>query len=198
MSYRFPAQSFSTPPGGWRRLLGGTLAFAIFAVASACDAGKVTPPSWMKAEAAKKKVEFHFISGFNANNSAWNFNGYYEGGATIVVPVDWNVEMTLFNQDGNYPHSMVVTKAYAPGEFPEKAGREEAAIKRAFTTGPIEGLFAGDEDTLRFKAKSAGAYYLLCGVPGHARAGMWIKLEISAEADAPYVEIADGVAEGRA
>ncbi len=197
MSYRFPAQSLSGPRGGRRRLLGGLLAFAVFAAASACDAGKVTSPSWMKAEAAKKKVEFHFISGFNANNSGWNFNGYYEGAATIVVPVEWSVEMTLINQDANSPHSMVVTKPYAPDEMPEKAGRGEAAIKRAFTTGPNEGLFAGKEDTFRFKAKTAGEYYLLCGVPGHGLAGMWIKLTISAEVDAPYVEIAEGAPEGR-
>jgi sulfocyanin len=196
MLHRFFVDTAPAARGGWHRVVTGVLALAFVAVASACDAGEATSPSWMEVDAASKKVSFHFITAWSATNNGWNFNGYLEGGATVVVPVGWNVRITLYNQDGNYPHSMVVTKPYALDEMPDKATRQEAAISRAFTGGPENGVFAGNEDSLRFKAKKAGKYYLFCGVPGHGLSGMWIHLEISADADKPYVTIAEGVEPG--
>jgi hypothetical protein len=38
---------------------------------------------------------------------------------------------------------------------------------------------------MRFAAQPAGKYLIVCGVPGHGAAGMWIRLRVSATAQAP-------------
>jgi hypothetical protein len=38
---------------------------------------------------------------------------------------------------------------------------------------------------MRFAAQPAGEYLIFCGVPGHGAAGMWIRLRVSAPAQAP-------------
>jgi len=154
-------------------------------------------PSWMKVDAAKKNLTVDIASGWNANNAALNFNGYYDGNMTLVVPVGWRVEMTFINRDGDNPHSIVVTEAYPPDALPEKAGREEAAIKRAYTINPLQGLFAGESDSMRFKVSSADRYLLFCGVPGHGIGGMWTRLDVRDGIDAPFVEYAEGAEPGR-
>ena len=182
----------------WRRLALAALVAPLMAWPPVtAHAGKRIHPSWMEADASRKKVEFMLVSGWNANNAALNYNGYFKGGMTLVVPVGWRVEITLRNQDGNYPHSIVVTIPHPPDAIPKKAGYRNAAIKRAFTTEPEKGLFANTEDTLRFKTKKPGKFHLFCGVPGHGRGGMWTLFESSDQADAPYVLIADGVEPGR-
>ena len=50
---------------------------------------------------------------------------------------------------------------------------------------------------IAFKAKKAGKFLWLCGVPGHAQSGMWTHLEISAAATSPYLRIAKGAEPGR-
>ena len=43
-------------------------------------------------------------------------------------------------RDAQVLHSLLVTRPYPEGEFPEKAGAAEAAIKRAYTKSPDRGL----------------------------------------------------------
>ena len=169
------------------------LAFWIGAAA----AGERVVPSWMAVDGAAKTVEISIESGWNANNSSWNFNGYYEGGMSVVVPVGWRVGITLRNRDGNLPHSLVVTEPYPPDQLPEKAGGRDAAIKRAYTNQPEMGLAANQVDSLRFKALPVGRYHLFCGIPGHGRGGMWTGFEVRDNIDTPFVEIADSVEPGR-
>ena len=152
--------------------------------------GMVTP-SWIIWDAAKKQVEIELKAAYNGNNGSWNYNGYYEGQITVVVPLGARVLLRFENLDGNYAHSLLVTRAYAEGEFPDKAGREEVAISRAYTRSPTQGCLSCKED-LRFRAKQAGRYYLYCGVAGHGPAGMWIGFEISETAAEPGVAIAEG------
>jgi sulfocyanin len=136
------------------------------------------------------------VAGFNPNNNNWNFNGYYEGTLTVVVPEGWRVAIDFTNRDANYPHSLVVITD--PGDdLPEQAGRDEVAIKRAYSKSPIEGIFGNDQDTISFQAAPAGEYLLYCGVPAHGLSGMWVRLTISADAEQPYVTIAEGADAGR-
>ncbi len=154
-------------------------------------------PSWMKANAAGKLVTLNIVAGFNANNGALNFDGYFTGDMTVVVPVGWTVEIDFKNQDAMLPHSLLVTKPYAPDHFPDQAGVNEVAIPRAYTDNPEAGIPSPKKDTVRFLAKEAGDFLFLCGVPGHAQGGMWTKLKIDPAATAPYVMIAPGAEPGR-
>ena len=155
-------------------------------------------PSWMTVEAGAKQVAMDVVAGFNANNSSWNFNGYYGGNATVVVPGGWDVRITLTNRDGDVPHSLVVIDEPAsPDDLPLQAGREQVAIPRAYSKSPEQGISAGDEDVVAFKTKQAGDYLWFCGVPGHGQSGMWIYFEVAADADAPYLTVAEGAEAGR-
>jgi hypothetical protein len=154
-------------------------------------------PAWMKVNAAAKQVSFDVIAGFNANNGALNFNGYFSGDATIVVPVGWVVEIDFKNNDAMLPHSLLVTKPYAPDQVPDLAGVDEVAIPRAYSDNPEEGIPASKTDTMRFLARNPGDYYFFCGAPGHGKGGMWTKFKVDAAADAPYVSIADRAEPGR-
>jgi len=153
-------------------------------------------PSWIESDTAAQKVRIDIIAGWNANNAALNFNGYYEGNMTLVVPVGWGVEVDFVNRDGDNPHSIVVTQAYAPDQMPEQAGREDTAIKRAYTRNPTGGIAAGETDSMRFKMLE-GNFYFFCGVHGHGIIGMWTRLDGRAGVEAPFIEIAEGADAGR-
>jgi sulfocyanin len=155
-------------------------------------------PSWMKIEAAAKKVEMDVVAGFNTSNSSWNYNGYHDGNMTVVVPEGWSVRIDFTSRDGETPHSLVVMDDPGKDNLPLQAGREQMAFSRAYSKSPIEGISPGDSDVISFKANKAGDYLWFCGVPGHGQSGMWVYFKVSADADAPYVTVAEGVEQGRA
>lgn len=154
-------------------------------------------PSWMKIDAAAKRVFLDIVAGFNANNGALNFNGYFTGDMTVVVPVGWTVDIHFKNNDAMLPHSLLLTKPYAKDHFPELAGVNDVAIPRAYTENPDQGIPSPKTDTLTFIARVPGPYYFLCGAPGHAQGGMWTHFIVDAAASAPYVTIAPGAEPGR-
>jgi sulfocyanin len=152
----------------------------------------------MTVDAGAKKVAMDVVAGFNPSNSNWNFNGYHDGDATVVVPEGGRVEITFTNRDANYPHSLVVIEdPGSPDALPEQAGREQVAISRAYSKSPIEGIFSNDKDVVAFKAAPAGDYLWFCGVPAHGLSGMWIPFKVAADADAPYLTVAEGAEAGR-
>lgn len=160
------------------------------------QAGKLVP-SWMKSDAAQKHVTLDIVAGFNANNGALNYNGYYTGDMTVVVPAGWTVDIHFRNNDAMLPHSLVVTKAFAPNHFPDHAGIDQVAIPRAYTDNPDQGIPSPKTDTVTFAAKTPGDFYFFCGAPGHGQAGMWTKLTVDPAATAPYVALAPGAEPGR-
>lgn len=161
------------------------------AVAFGAGAGvaAATGPKWIKWNPAKKTVELWIKAAYNGNNGSWNFNGYYEGRATIVVPTGARVLLHFVNPDGNYPHSVAITRPYGPDEMPDRLGRKQVAISRAYTRSPESGCPSCKEDA-RFKAKKAGRYALMCGVVGHAQAGMWLGFEVSDSVSRPKLVVA--------
>jgi sulfocyanin len=159
-----------------------------FTSAEAVANDKVSP-SWMDWNAGKNTVEMRVKAAYNGNNGSWNYNGYYEGGITIHVPLGSTVIIHFENPDGNYPHSLLVTPPYKEEDFPDQAGRDQVALSRAYTRSPTQGCHQCKED-VRFKARKAGAYYLYCGVVGHGAAGMWVHFVVSEEAEEPYITIA--------
>jgi sulfocyanin len=138
-------------------------------------------PAWLTFDAAAKTVHFQLIAGLTGENGALNFNGFRDGALTLVVPVGWTTQMTFRNHDGMLPHSAEVV----PPQEPLPTQPVTPAITRAFTTSLAAGLPPEGTDDMRFTAQPAGDYLIICGVPGHAAAGMWIRLRVSPSATSP-------------
>lgn len=179
--------------------LAAALAALALSVAALAPAGAQNPPtpSWMKIDAPTKHVSLDIVAGFNANNGALNFNGYFTGDMTVMVPVGWTVDIHFKNNDAMLPHSLLVTKPFATDHFPDQAGVNDVAIPRAYTENPDQGLPSPKTDTVEFVTRDPGPFYFLCGVPGHGQAGMWVHLTVDAAASTPSVAVAPGAEPGR-
>jgi hypothetical protein len=138
-------------------------------------------PAWLKVDTAGKSVRFALIAGLTGLNGALNFNGFRDGGLTLVVPLGWTTEMAFRNHDGMLPHSAEVIRPVSP--LPTQP--VTPAIPRAFTLKLAAGLPPEGTDDMRFTATPAGEYLIFCGVPGHGAAGMWIRLRVSPTALTP-------------
>jgi sulfocyanin len=151
---------------------------------------KSQDPSWMTTDASSKTVEFKIEAAKSEANAGLNFNGYAEGGMTLVVPVGWKVKVDFSNKSSSVPHSLVI--AGVQKSPPIDVGAKQAAFPGAFTNSPTSGTLAGKTLSFEFSADKAGKYWLICGVPGHAVQGMWDYLEISRSANSPHVVVAGG------
>ena len=138
-----------------------------------------------------KSVTFTLTSAYNGNNGSWNYNGFYNGSANLVVPQGWNVNLKFHNPDGNYRHSIAVIKMFDPNNVPQEADEQLVAIARAYSLSPVNGCLSCKED-VKFKAKNRddytiGKYSVFCGVPGHGATGMWLGFSVKDGIDTPYV-----------
>ena len=138
-------------------------------------------PAWLSFDPAARTARFQLIAGLTGLNGALNFNGFRDGGLTLVIPVGWNAEISFRNHDGMLPHSAEVISPQSP--LPVQP--VSPAIPRAFTLKLATGLPPQGTDVMRFTAQPAGEYLIFCGVPGHGAAGMWIRLRVSATAQTP-------------
>ena len=153
----------------------GSLAVPVGAQQQQVDA------KWLNFDPAAKTAKFHLIAGLTGLNGALNFNGFRDGGLTLVIPVGWTAEIAFKNHDGMLPHSAEVISPQTP--LPTEP--VSPAIPRAFTLKLATGLPPQGTDVMRFAAQPAGEYLIFCGVPGHGAAGMWIGLRVSATAQTP-------------
>ena len=87
---------------------------------------------------------------------------------TISVERGANVTVHFSNID-SLPHSFVVV-AQGP---PYGADPPAAALPGAETPMAMDGTMAGENASASFTASTAGTYYYVCHVPGHASAGMY-------------------------
>jgi hypothetical protein len=138
-------------------------------------------PAWLSFDSTAKTARFQLIAGLTGLNGALNFNGFRDGGLTVVIPVGWKAEITFKNHDGMLPHSAEVIAPQTP--LPTQP--VSPAISRAFTLDLAKGLPPEGTDVMRFVAQPPGEYLIFCGVPGHGAAGMWIRLRVSATAQTP-------------
>ncbi len=153
--------------------------------------GEKITPSWMVVDSSNKLVTFTLTSAYNGNNGSWNYNGFYNGSASLVVPQGWDVNLKFVNPDGNYRHSIAVIKMFDPNSIPQEADEQLVAIARGYSIGPAQGCLACNED-VKFKAKNRddytiGKYSVFCGVPGHGASGMWLGFLVKDEIDGPFV-----------
>jgi sulfocyanin len=136
----------------------------------------------MSFDAGTRMVQFKLTAGLTGLNGALNFNGFRDGELTFIVPAGWTVVMNFYNHDGMLPHSAQVAPNQTP--VPLRA-MDQAAIARAYSDKVEEGLPPEGRDKIRFTAQPPGDYLILCGVPGHARSGMWIRLHVSEDGKEP-------------
>ncbi|MGH2410288.1 MAG: carboxypeptidase regulatory-like domain-containing protein, partial [Chloroflexota bacterium] len=131
--------------------------------------------SWVKWDAAAKTAHLTIMAASNNSNSGFNFNGYSSGQWTITVPVGAKVQVSFINK-ASLAHSIEVTpydKRMLPGNFP-------LAFSGASVPNPGTGAAKMSKpQTFTFTADKAGMYALVCGVPGHAVAGMWDVLKVA-------------------
>lgn len=153
-------------------------------------AGAASMPSWMRVNG--NNVELDIIAGASPDNNHWNFNGATNGAMTITVPTGANVTINFKNSDPAMAHSIGVAPATTP---PAAAPATQPAIPGAITADaadPTKATLTNERESITFTASTPGDYTLLCYVPGHGLAGMWVRFVVGGEAGvtgAPNVPI---------
>ena len=127
-------------------------------------------------------VELTLVAGQTAANGSLNFNGYAKGALTLTVPQGWQLVVHYRNNTA-LRHSFDVIPF--TGTQPESA--PAPAFPGASTKDLVGGIGSGHAETITFSATKAGTYEFLCGVLGHAQAGMWDLLVVSTTAKGPSV-----------
>jgi sulfocyanin len=150
------------------------------ATTSTASDSSVKVNEFLSYDPAAKTVSLKLFAAHGSVNGGMNFNGASNGGSTITIPVGWSVSWNFTNEDA-IPHSAIVLA----NKMPLPAQPQVPAIPRAYTKDVTAGLPTNGTDQTTFKASPAGQYVIACGVPGHAPSGMWIHLDVSADAKAP-------------
>jgi hypothetical protein len=70
----------------YARAAGFAASLLAFVAAAAAASDEKLVPSWMKIQAPARLVRLDIVAGWNANNGALNYNGYFSGDMTVVVP----------------------------------------------------------------------------------------------------------------
>lgn len=143
---------------------------------------RTAPPSgakgsqrWLTWNTSSHTTTLTLVAGLTNAISGFNFNGYGQGQMVISVPVGYHVTVNFSNQ-GALPHSAEVTPSAdknLPSNFP-------LAFPGAASINPGSGIVKGQTANFSFVANKAGSYALVCGVPGHAAAGMWDVFKVTA------------------
>jgi len=172
------------------KLIGCLGVWGVVAWALAAQSG--SPPridsTWLVTDVSTKTVQFQLIAGFSGLNGALNFNGFGDGGLTVTVPAGWHVVIHFMNHDGMLAHSgVVIADSVVP-----TTGASSPAFSQAVTLRVQEGLTSTERDDMKFVADKAGSYLIICGVPGHAAAGMWIRFKVEAGAERPFLAATPG------
>ena len=165
-----PVQSSVTQTGG-----GGT---------TDASSGKGQQATWYSLDKQPKTLDLN-ITTENTSNPM-NFNDYSKGALKILVPVGWKVNIHFVNKQGPINHSVGFVpwsqRESATGQFTE-AFAGSVGPKDKFSNG----VPGGQPYDFSFTADKAGQYAMVCGVPGHAAAGMWDEFDVDATATAPAI-----------
>ncbi|GHF61769.1 sulfocyanin [Deinococcus metalli] len=121
-------------------------------------------------------VTIDLIAGQGSTNGGLNFNGGARGDRTFTVPLGATVTVKFKNM-GIMPHSFVIRQG---GAAPTDADASDAVFTSGYAPAKVEaGIRPGATTQVVFKASKAGSYYFVCGVPGHAMGGQYIRLVVS-------------------
>jgi len=136
-----------------------------------------TPANW--AMTTGKVVRLTLISGWNNANAGFNFNGGAYGRMVVTAPLGDKVMVTYKNNVAVF-HDVDIIRYQTP--LPSHSASPAFAGARSplpqFKPGaPLPS--SGKPVMFSFVADKAGTYMIICGVPGHALAGMWDTLVVS-------------------
>lgn len=154
--------------------------------AAQAPAGALTVPDWYQVDNDARTVTLRIIAGQTNRANYWNYNGYVNGEATVVVPVGYTVTINYRNDDPNMAHSIGVD-ARTSGFPPAFPADYQPVFPGAISQNPMDmatATLTGEEEVITFVASEAGNYSLVCYIAGHAVVGMWIGFEVSANGDA--------------
>ena len=164
----------------------GTEEAAPPAAAESAPTAELAVPEWMAVDHEAQTVTMDIVAGSTDANNHWNYNGYYNGNATIVVPVGYTITINFSNEDQANPHSVGVDPS-AGGSWPAMFEDPQPVFEGAMTSNPTDMATAtmpGASETITFVADTAGEYTLVCYIPAHAATGMWIFFTVSADGEA--------------
>lgn len=155
--------------------------------AAAPSAVPAAPASvdWITVDEGAGTVVIDLVAGSTDSNNRWNFNGYANGDATVVVPEGYTVTLNFENLDPVNYHSVGVLERAAsyPAIFDQAVPVFDGAMTTNATSMTEATAPGGGTETISFTASAAGEYALVCPVPAHAVTGMWIGFEVSASGD---------------
>jgi uncharacterized cupredoxin-like copper-binding protein len=143
----------------------------------------ITEADFLKLGDKPQTAKISLVAAFTEANHGMNFNGYSHGGAIYTVPTGWTVEVTFINPNP-VPHSAIVVER----DMLRKVQMGEPEFKGASTPSPVSGTSAS-KATFTFTASAPGEYAFACGIPNHATAGHWIKLDVNSEAKIPTLQL---------
>lgn len=153
-------------------------------------AGEPFVPSWIKNDPAARTVAIEIVADWNQveryrrdniQTDIIDFNGYWGGNITIIVPTEWSVNIEFINGSSSFRHSLMVTRVYTQSEMPRELTPEDA-IWGAYTDPP-EGIKTNERRQLDFVAKQAGNYFLACARQTHLMYGHWIGFKVQDHLD---------------
>ena len=177
--------SMTRPPG--KKLIVGGLALGALVlsgtglgamIARTVPVQAAATPTWVTT--AGKTVHLTLIADYNSTNAGFNFNGAAHGQMTVTIPLGATVDATFKNSAQGTMHDVVVipyTKTL-PASATSPAFHGAASPTPSFSAGGSTAS-ANAAQSFSFVAGKAGRYLLVCGVAGHAIAGMWDNLVVS-------------------
>ena len=136
---------------------------------------------WISVDDGARTVTIDLVAGSTDANNRWNFNGYANGEATVVVPAGYTVTVNFENRDPFNYHSVGVLERAAsyPAIFDDATPVFDGAITSNATSMTEATAPGGGTESISFTASTAGEYALVCPVPAHAVTGMWIGFDVS-------------------
>ena len=135
-------------------------------------------PAWFHVNG--NEVQMEVTAAGTAGN--WTFNGARNGAMTITVPTGAQVTINFKNDDATSPHSIGVAAYSATWPATPSAEPAFAGGVSPNATSATDATKSGQTATVTFTADKPGEYALLCLVPGHATAGMWVRFNVGGAA----------------
>jgi sulfocyanin len=129
-------------------------------------------------------LPFSGKTAFALISTGFNFNGSSRGGVIIYIPAGWGLEI-VFTNSHTIPHSIAIVR----NSTAVPQSRDIGADGMVIASQPsiyTSGISSGSTAYLSVSSVPEGIYWIACGVPGHALAGMWIVLVSLINVTTPY------------
>ncbi|MSR07320.1 MAG: hypothetical protein EXR93_09690 [Gemmatimonadetes bacterium] len=145
-------------------------------------AGGRKEPDWFSVDHKARTVSMKVVASQNPSHTAWAFNDHDHGNMTITVPEGYAITIEFTNDD--YMKHSVGLVARPTGEMPTLPDATPV-FPGAMSSNPNDqATDQGESETLRFTASKRGKYILICLIPSHAIAGMWVNFDVAAGQEA--------------